>query len=87
MANALDKVLITIVLVSFLIFIAYYGYDLFECQIAKLRYERVITTLKVLFARVPTRLSFRITGVSLLLSCRHITHSSYNVGSLTYHLV
>ena len=50
MASILDKVLVTLVLVSFLIFIAYYGYDLFECQIAKLRYEKVITTLKVIEA-------------------------------------
>jgi hypothetical protein len=50
MASTLDKVLITLVLASLLIFIAYYGYDLFECQIAKLKYEKVITRLKVLEA-------------------------------------
>jgi hypothetical protein len=50
MASPLDKVLVTLILASFLIFIAYYGYYLFECQTAKLRYEKVITTLKVLEA-------------------------------------
>jgi hypothetical protein len=50
MASTLDKALIAIVLVSLLIFIASYGNDLYLCQIAKLRYEKVITTLKVLEA-------------------------------------
>jgi hypothetical protein len=50
MASPLDKALVAIVLASILIFIAYYGYDLFECQTAKLKYEKVITTLKVLEA-------------------------------------
>ena len=50
MSSTLDKLLVIMILVSLLFFIAYYGYDLFECQIAKLEYERIITTLKVLEA-------------------------------------
>jgi hypothetical protein len=37
-------------LVSIPIFIAYYGYDSYQCQTAELRYEKVVAILEVLDA-------------------------------------
>jgi hypothetical protein len=50
MASTLDTALITIVPVSLLIFIASCGNDLYQCQMTKLRYERIIVTLRVMDA-------------------------------------
>jgi hypothetical protein len=47
MVHTVVKAIAAIVLVSILVFVAYYSYEQFQCQTAKERYEQAIGTLSV----------------------------------------
>lgn len=47
MVRTLVKAIAAIVLVSILVFVAYYSYNQFQCQTAKERYEQAVGSLSV----------------------------------------
>lgn len=47
MVNTWVKAIATIVLVSILVFVAYYSYIQYQCQTAKERYEQAVGSLSV----------------------------------------
>ena len=47
MVRTVVKAITAIVLVSILVFVAYYSYEQYQCQTAKERYEKAVGTLSV----------------------------------------